>query len=169
MEVKKRYCWQNEKNEPPRGCKYSSLELEKCNVRVQDESDRADDSQRGVGTKYNFSRGREAPDMQVESPESGGIQSARCGRPRHQQAKYGPTVVLRVEKQGEGERVCAWASTSLIYAMKHRNRTNCVKYVWHNSYLKVPSQSTSHTHRSSGRYEALVWQITCFLFKITSV
>ena len=44
-------------------------------------------------------------------------------------SKYGSTVVLRVEKQGEGERVCAWASTSLIYAMKHRNRTDCVMYI----------------------------------------
>ena len=38
---------------------------------------------------------------------------------------------------------------------------------WNGS--KGPSQSTCHTHRTSGRDEALVrqdlWQITCFLFK----
>ena len=37
--------------------------------------------------------------------------------------KYGPTVVLC-----EGERVYVWAPTSLIYAMKHRNRINYVRH-----------------------------------------
>ena len=82
--------------------------------------------------------------------------------------------IVLVDNMSRERQLGVWLANSLFWSRLSNLITepDCLKQQWNIS--KVPSQSTSHTHRNSGRVEALarqdLRQITYFLFKIlTSV